>query len=128
MMEEQENRSLGFPRPELDRFQNLLNTTMPTKQVEKDARRIEATAQRLPPDLTCLLSSSRQPAALADNMGTQDGGKGVGHKSRKRENKGIKPENVSEVIEARTMRRRGNGVGLCTRCDPDRRLLPPGEL
>lgn len=46
-----------------------------------------------------------------------------------RENKGIKPENVSEVIEARTMRRRGNGVYECVKdvmwadiCSP------PGEL
>lgn len=83
----------------------------PTKQVECADRRLEATAQRRPPDLTCLLSGSRRPGALADNM--RDGEKGGGRKSRKRENKGIKPKNVSEVIEARTMRRRGNGVCEC---------------
>lgn len=42
----------------------------------------------------------------------------------------MKPENVSEVIEARTMRRRGNGVYECGKdviwedvCSP-----PPGAL
>lgn len=82
-----------------------------TKRVECGNRCLEAAAQRRPPDLTCLLPGSRQPGELADNM--RDGEKGGGRRSRKRENKGIKPENVSEVIEARTMRRRGNGVCEC---------------
>lgn len=61
------------------------------------------------------MSASRPDlSALADTR-TQDGGKGAGHKSRKREDKRIKAENVSEVIEARTMRRRENGAYECVK-------------
>lgn len=63
------------------RIPKCVGFNMPTK----DDGLMEATAPRLPPDPTCLPSSSRRPTARADNTGTQGRGKGAGHKSRKRE-------------------------------------------
>lgn len=93
------------------RIQKCVGFNVPTK----DDGLMEATAPRLPPDPTCLPSSSRRPTARADITGTYRAeGKEPAIKVG-RENKGIKPENVSEVIEARTMRRRGNGVYECVK-------------
>lgn len=84
----------------LRRIPKCVGFNMPTKD---DMGQSSMSASR--PDLS----------ALADNTRTQDGGKGAGHKSRKREDKRIKAENVSEVIEARTMRRRENGAYECVK-------------